>query len=414
MRRIAIVLLCVMAPALARGGTWVEQVVNAPQKLFVVDAVTTDIAWAAGDAGVIIRTVDGGANWDLLSAPSGDIRALSARDAMNCIVGDNVGRLYRTTDGGAHWALVATAAGSFINGIHFFDALHGWAVGDPVAGKWVILESVDGGATWSPSPTAPNAGPGFGLTGSYSWIGSTIGVFGTNQWVVWRTTDGGSSWNPITTDVRQVAALALDGTGIALASGDLEALDRSTDSGASWVLIGSPTPARLMAFSWVPGSSTVWGLTAQNGHFQSTDGGMTWTPYALPFNYVALDIDFVADGSGWSVGGAGVGRVWHHVTSFGTGITDPLQVSEPGPLRVGPNPFSTVTTFVFDGGRSSAIAICNVAGREVTRLDGFAGSASIVWDGRDARGQEVPGGVYFYRVIDDSRGLMAGQLVRTR
>jgi photosystem II stability/assembly factor-like uncharacterized protein len=413
MRRTSIILLCLMAPALARGGSWFEQVANAPQGLFVVDAVTADIAWAAGDAGVVIRTVDSGANWELRSAPSGDIRAMSARDAMNCVVGDATGRLYRTTDGGAHWALVATAVGSFINGIQFFDDLHGWAVGDPVGGTWVILESADGGATWLPSPGAPAAGPGLGLSGSYSWVGSTIGAFGTGQWAIWRTTDGGASWNPITTDVRQVAGLVLDESGIALAGGDLDALDRSTDAGATWNLIGSPTPARLLAFSRVEDSAEVWGLTQQNGHFRSADGGISWTPYAFPTNYLASDMDFVAGGNGWSVGrGTAGGRVWRYDTAI-TDVIEPLQVSEARSLRVGPNPFSTGTTFVFVG-RSSPIAICDVSGREVIQLQGFAGSTSIVWDGRDARGQELPGGVYFYRVVDDSRGFVGGRLVRTR
>jgi len=268
-----------------------------------------------------------------------------------------------------------------------------------------------------PSPGAPVAGAGFGLIGAFGWIGSTIGVFGTNQWDVYRTTDGGASWNPITTHVRQVAALVLDESEIALAGGDLSALDRSTDAGATWSLIGSPTGARLLAFSWVEGSPVVWGSTHQNGHFQSTDGGISWTLYPFPNNYIAEDIDFVADGTGWSVGSGSLpvrGRVWRYDPGIVAAITEPLQISGLGSLRVGPNPFSTTATFIFDGGRPSTIAIWDVAGREVTRLESVVGSAAIVWNGRDAAGQPVPAGVYFYQVADDPGGVMAGRLVRTR
>ncbi len=413
MRVLSLFLFCMLAPGLAWGGVWVEQVANASQALYAVDAVTTEIAWAAGDGGMVIRTVDGGANWEPVPAPSGDIWALSARDAMTCVVGDETGRLFRTTDGGANWDLVATATGSFINGLCFFDDLHGWAVGDPVGGSWVILETADGGASWLPSPTAPAAGPGFGLSGSCSWIGSTIGAFGTSQWVVWRTTDGGASWNPITTDVRQVAGLALDESGVALIGGDLDALDRSTDSGATWNLVTSPTSARLMAFSWVEDSPAVWGLTQQNGHFHSTNSGIDWTPYSFPADYLASDIDFAAAECGWSVGrsAAGIGRVWRYGAG-GAAIAEPLDVPVPGRLRVGPNPFSTAATFVFDGTLALPITIFDVTGRQVAEL-GSKGSSVVVWNGRDAAGRRVPAGVYFYRMTDDAQNV-GGRLVRER
>ncbi len=404
-----------LAPSLALSGVWIEQNANSPGELFAVDAVSGSVAWAGGIS--VVRTVDGGGTWEPVPAPANYVSAICALDDMTCVIGDWAGSLYRTADGGAHWDLVATAAGSFINAVCFFDALHGWAVGDPVGGEWVILESSDGGATWAQSPTAPPAGPGHGLWGSASWIGSTIGAFGTNQWVLWRTTDGGLTWTQVTTEVRQVAGLVLDQSGIGLIGGDLDALGRSTDSGATWNLVPSPTLDRLLAFSWVADTSEVWGMTSQRGHFHSSNAGVDWILYPLPFDYMANDIDFAAPDAGWSVGrGAnGAGRIWR----YGPGASGMAEAGlSPEPIRVTvhPNPFATSAAFRFEGGQPGVIAIFDVSGREVARLASSRASGTIVWDGRDRSGRAVASGVYFYRVASDGAGSeeASGRLVRAR
>ena len=68
-----------------------------------------------------------------------------------------------------------------------------------------------------------------------------------------------------------------------------------------------------------------------------------------------------------------------------------------------PNPFNPVTTITFDlaqGGRIR-LSIVNVLGQRVrTLIDGFAtaGHHQASWDGRDASGASVAGGVYLYRL----------------
>jgi len=48
--------------------------------------------------------------------------------------------------------------GGFIDGIKMFDASNGIAVGDPVGGKWTVLKTTDGGATWSPGSAPAQVG----------------------------------------------------------------------------------------------------------------------------------------------------------------------------------------------------------------------------------------------------------------
>ncbi len=68
-----------------------------------------------------------------------------------------------------------------------------------------------------------------------------------------------------------------------------------------------------------------------------------------------------------------------------------------------PNPIAAGTTIAFGtttGGHVS-LQVFDLSGRIVRTLqqgDLPAGSHSVIWDGTDARGTQVPGGVYFYRL----------------
>jgi hypothetical protein len=67
-----------------------------------------------------------------------------------------------------------------------------------------------------------------------------------------------------------------------------------------------------------------------------------------------------------------------------------------------PNPFRSATELSYtllEGGRHR-LAVYDLQGREVAVLaegEGLAGRHTVRWDGRDARGAELPSGVYFIR-----------------
>jgi hypothetical protein len=71
-----------------------------------------------------------------------------------------------------------------------------------------------------------------------------------------------------------------------------------------------------------------------------------------------------------------------------------------------PNPFNPQTTIEFNLPRSSEVSIevYNVVGENIiTLVSGRipAGSHSVIWDSRDDNGEEVPSGIYFYRLRTD-------------
>ncbi len=77
-----------------------------------------------------------------------------------------------------------------------------------------------------------------------------------------------------------------------------------------------------------------------------------------------------------------------------------------------PNPFNPITTIRYDLPKASKVVlkIYNILGQEVRTLVNSSqttGEKSVIWDGRDAFGQEVSSGIYLYR-------LKAGYFIQSR
>ena len=77
-----------------------------------------------------------------------------------------------------------------------------------------------------------------------------------------------------------------------------------------------------------------------------------------------------------------------------------------------PNPFNAHTTISFNlqSTENVELSIYNVVGQKIVTLQNSpmnAGEHSVIWDGRDNKGNEVASGIYFYR-------LSAGNLTETK
>jgi photosystem II stability/assembly factor-like uncharacterized protein len=62
--------------------------------------------------------------------------------------------MFRTGDGGASWSEVYRndAPEIFFDALRFADQSRGYALGDPIAGRFVLIETTDSGATWHELP----------------------------------------------------------------------------------------------------------------------------------------------------------------------------------------------------------------------------------------------------------------------
>jgi photosystem II stability/assembly factor-like uncharacterized protein len=163
------------------------------------------------------------------------------------------------------------------------------------------------GTVWAPigpSPISQGANPVNGLVSAIAVnpANSNLIYIGTIGGGVWRSEDGGTSWTPLfdrqlSLGIGEAGALALDptntdviyaGTSGRFANRPQRGLFKSTDGGASWILLGLGYPAGNTgnAIQFVnqsinviivdPANSNVLYLSSVNGCFRSTDGGRNW------------------------------------------------------------------------------------------------------------------------------------------
>ncbi|MBK8724742.1 MAG: hypothetical protein IPL96_01500 [Holophagaceae bacterium] len=287
---------------------WKAQSSGVTVDLRGVAAVGPAVAWATGAKGTVLRTVDG-STWTRCVVPPGaealdfrDVHAVDAEQAWILAAGPGAsGRIYATRDGGATWVLQFTnpEAAGFLDALAFWDAQRGVAMGDPVRGRFQVLLTQDGGATWTPAP-ATGLPPALENEGAFAASGTCL-VTGARGWAwfvtggakasrVFSTRNGGRSWKATETPVPAgeatkglfTAAFTSGGRGVVL-GGDYKqpALGTlngafSTNSGATWVAAPAQPAGLLSGTTLVKGRPKAILAVGLAGTGRSRDGGQTW------------------------------------------------------------------------------------------------------------------------------------------
>lgn len=304
--------------------------------LQAVSAPSDRVAWVSGHAAAVLRTVDGGSTWETLTVPGAAADSLQFRDvhavdaAVAYLLAAGPGsrsRVYKTTDAGRTWQRLFTNTDSsaFYDCFSFWDAAHGIAFSDAVAGHFQIRVTEDGGAHWMPvaAHLLPAAQPGEGsfaasgtcvvtLGPGHAWIGT--GAADTAR--VLRTRDRGRTWEVTTAPIAGgrssgIAALAFRDTlhGIAL-GGDIALPNARTDNvaitadgGRTWRAGGRPTFAgAVYGAATVPGRPGWVVAVGPKGLDYSIDDGASWRSLDT---LAYWSVGFGSRDRGWAVGPEG-------------------------------------------------------------------------------------------------------------
>ena len=316
---------------------WEVQESGTKARLRGVSVVSREVAWACGNEGTVLRTLDGGRTWNLRPVPNGfhhdfrDIEATDPNTAVLLAVGEGeMSRVYRTTNGGATWTLQHANRDpkGFGDTLAFWDADRGLALGDPVDGRFSILTPDDGGRAWKPIPKAamPPSLPGeaaFAASGTclavqragHAWFvtggGGVARVFRSDNW--------GRAWTVHETPARAESAttglfsitFANQREGVAV-GGDYQQPKRlggvvvlTEDGGRSWRLASGTQPGDFRsAVSFQPDSKPLTLITVDPaGSDRSRDRGESWQTLGER-GFHALG--FLQTDVGWAVGENGV------------------------------------------------------------------------------------------------------------
>jgi photosystem II stability/assembly factor-like uncharacterized protein len=274
-----------------------------------IPATERIVIWASGSNGVILRSLDDGVTWSHLSVPGQpelDFRGIVAFDDKAAYLmssgAGNKSRIYKTTDGGATWDLQYTD----VNNVFFLDSIacssrtNCFALGDPMNGKFLIVQTTDG-QRWNPLPPQ-NLPTALDKEGAFAASNSNLLVESENELLIvtgglaaraLHTADGGKSWTaspvPVAADNASsgifAVTIAEDGRLIAV-GGDyanpgvaLRVAAYSQDHAKTW-----QSPAKQPAgyrCSVVPLEAETLVTVGITGSDISYDAGLHWTPFSL-------------------------------------------------------------------------------------------------------------------------------------
>jgi photosystem II stability/assembly factor-like uncharacterized protein len=138
-----------------------------PTSIRGLSVVDDHVAWISGSKGALAITTDGGKTWEwqqvkgFEKADFRDIEAFSDKQAIIMSSGTPA-LILKTTDGGKNWQVKYRNADTayFFDAMDFSDDRHGYVLGDPIRGKFVLLETKNSGDTWLPVKNPPDALPG--------------------------------------------------------------------------------------------------------------------------------------------------------------------------------------------------------------------------------------------------------------
>lgn len=291
--------------------------------------VSASVAWVAGAAGTVLRTVDGGKHWssvgpaDASALEFRDIEAFDARRAVALTIGEGAdSRVYATSDGGRHWTETFRNddPNAFYDCMTFLDQRHGLALSDPVGGKFRILATDDGGRHWQVRPTAgmPAALDGeFAFAASGTCLVSTQGRAyfasgGGSAARIFSSRDGGRNWSVVDSPIPSGASAGIYSLAFAdpahgIAVGGDYTTPTAAPSGSAYLAGRRWTVSRTVpgeyrsGAAWL-GRGPVALTVGPTGSDVSFDGGRTWKA----FDGGSFDAVLCAhDGACWASGEQG-------------------------------------------------------------------------------------------------------------
>ena len=383
------------------GATWQllsAQLISSFQDVCFVDTLN---GWAVGDNyndACIVHTTDGGLTWTPQSVdPPVVFEGLFFLDHLRgWAVGNGNGGLCRTTDGGQTWLhSYIEDFGALLMNVHFVDSLNGWAVG------WgqTIIRTRDGGVTW----TLLHEGPDIHFY-DVQFVSPETGWLVGCEGVIWHTTDGGETWDEQFHDAQMCLhqlSFVDAWTGF-VAGGDVSwrgVILKTTDGGENWIRDERDYPYfRGIEFynRWIG-----WAVRPSYELYRTLDGGETWTPFSTGTSNWIGDISFGAVNQVWAVGENGTILHLADTITAANEIPEALLPSSYS-LSAFPNPFNSSTSLSYDLPVTGIVnlSLFDLTGRLVRTLEDRIipqGHHTLNFDGSN-----LPSGMYFVRLNANS------------
>ena len=294
--------------------------------------VNENVAWVTGSKGTVLKTVDGGLNWQNVSPVQSknigfrDVHSWNHNEAIIMGIGSPAIFL-KTVDGGKNWSEVYRNENPSV----FFDSFEFWndssavSFSDPINGRHFLIKTNNYGESWMPVdtnniPKAYKGEAGFAASGTcIATIGDSLAwmVTGGSEARVFYTENQGELWLPAETPIIHglnttgiYSVSFLDENNGFIVGGDYtrdQELNAnaaiSKDGGKTWELLKNKPKGFKSCVTFLSGNSQGVLVTGTSGTDISYDFGNSWTQIdTTSFN----TIGFAKNGTGWAVGDKGL------------------------------------------------------------------------------------------------------------
>ena len=231
-----------------------------PVAAVVIVAVVAVLLWNAQSTG-------GQTAWARLGTQDVHALAFVGGDPQRVLFGHH-GGLLESGDGGRTWSPLPVRD----DAMSMASADDGSIV---IAGHEVFTASRDGGATWAPVQTDLPSLDIHGFTRDPADPARMWAYLATGG--LWESTDFGARWIEVRPD-NVLFPLAVRAASMTRLLGvDTSGLVASDDGGRTWTTVGAPPTYPMTALAATPDGSTIY-AGSPDGVFSSADGGRSWQP----------------------------------------------------------------------------------------------------------------------------------------
>jgi photosystem II stability/assembly factor-like uncharacterized protein len=244
--------------------------------------LTLTLCGAAAAGAAPVSSGHSGWSW-ALPTPQGQSLAGVTFDGSTGYAVGNFGTVLQSADGGQTWSGLPSGTTSNLSIVQELDP--NTVI---VGGGCALRESTNGGQTFTPMPINPSDTVCSSELAAISFSSATTGYVLLQSGHVLQTTNGGATVTaktrvPLPSSTARATGVTFTSSTTGFATTSAGAIDETTDGGNSWTQVSIASTGGLNGIEFVT-PQTAFAFGGGDTLLKSTDGGTTWTkaPLVLP------------------------------------------------------------------------------------------------------------------------------------
>lgn len=350
---------------------WTIQNSGTFENLNDIKFIDINTGWAVGNAGVVLKTTNGGTNWvSIYTGYNLSNYSLQLLTENTLYIGCYNSKYIKSSNGGVNWVSVSTSTNNngYIGSIHFLSEVTGYVSWNSTINNIDYLYiTTNSGLNWDFSGSRVSRGKLFFIPGSsQGWI---VGDWVEN-YINYGITSNGLNWNyGICGGGTKLNGVHFITSTQGYTVGELGKIYKSTNGGISWILQNSPVSNNLRGVaSKDPNNS--WAIGESGIILNTTNSGTNWMAQLSPTTQNLNSIYFPFNSNiGWVCGNQGIIL---KTINGGVGVKQ-ISSSVPSEYKLYqnyPNPFNPTTNIKFQVPKNSFVKLelYDINGKHISTL----------------------------------------------